>query len=130
MTGSLIVRGSTPWLALVCLTAGLAACGERSASVQTYTSVESPGHARVEIGSVVIEFDGTVSYRHHSVTGTSEDSTSTTVEGHAFGLRDGVFYIGPKEYGAVPENARIQVGASGVTVNGEPRGTLPDERKE
>jgi len=76
---------------------------------------------------VEIVIEGGVHYVHRY---TTHDSTvqenRRTIDGHDFGLRDGTFFIGPNEYGAVGAGDRVLVGPSGVEVNGEPRGPLPE----
>jgi len=48
------------------------------------------------------------------------------VRAAAFGMRDGVFFIGEHEYGPVPARAVIRVALDGVTIDGKERGPLPE----
>jgi hypothetical protein len=77
----------------------------------------------------VIECDGSVSFRSETVSVTGEPTViHTTMNGHAYGVRDGVFFMGEEEFGPAPAGSTVRVTAQGVFVDGERRGDTPAPR--
>jgi len=117
-----------PALGLLALGA-LVGCHEhtvqRSASA-SFTHVDSEGGGRITIDGVGIHFDGSLRYRYHRETGSP---TTMTIEGLPFGIDDGVFFIGDREYGVVQGGSKVHVTPAGVEIDGEPRGPLPPSRE-
>ncbi len=115
-------------LAPITLLALGAACShESSKSNETFGFTHVEGvNVTLETMGVRIEVDGSVQYRSLTSSSASGASTSaSTFDGHPFGIRDGVFFIGEREYGAVREGSVVQVSERGVSVDGEERGPLP-----
>jgi len=107
-----------------------AACSDRSSSGSSasgVTYIDSEGGGELAIDGVHFEIDASVHYRYQFTStdpGTSQ--RSATVNGHEFGLRDGRVFVGSKDYGPAPSGAHVRIAADGVTVDGEPRGALPE----
>jgi len=111
------------------LLAGLAACGgaDQAPPADSYTLIDAPGGG-VTIGmeGVEIETDGDVAYRfEQQISGGAATTSGPTLNGHPFGLRKGVFFIGEREYGPAPSGAHVRVASDGVFVDGERRGDAP-----
>ena len=111
------------------LLACLAACGgpEQAPPASSYTHIEAPGGGvTIRIGDVEIATSGSVAYFFEQTIADGSATTSgPTLNGHAFGLRQGVFFIGEREYGPAPAGARVRVAPEGVFVDGERRGDTP-----
>ena len=112
---------------VVCLLV-VVACGSGGDSApgpSSLTYVDSPGGELV-LSGVRIEIDSSVHYVYHSRSSSEAGTELTmTVDGHDFGLRDGVFFIGDVEYGAVTEGDTVVVAAEGIQINGERHGDMP-----
>lgn len=126
----------TPWIVLAGAFLGPVLLGEscghhgETTHSSSHMSIDSEGGGELTINGVRIEFDATVHYVYRSTSSNPGSSqTTTTVNGHEFGLRGGVFFIGDREYGTVESGARVQVTKDGVTVDGEARGPLPEARE-
>jgi len=106
----------------------LAACGgEQRTTTSTWTTIDSPGGGvTFEQSGVTIEADSSVRlvYRVRTQNGVETENVQT-LNGHAFGVEDGAFVLGGREYGPTPEGSRVMVQADGVFVDGERRGELP-----
>jgi len=103
-----------------------AACSHaehHSASSQT-TVGGAAGSVLVTEG-VKIEITDSVRYELNSVSTNAGSSRTETIDGHPFGVRDGVFYIGDVTYGAVASGEVVKVSAEGVFVGAEKRGVVP-----
>ncbi len=101
-------------------------CSHESRESFAYTFVDGADGTTIETGGVRIEVDRSVrflSVSHSSSSG--ELSSESTLDGHRFGVREGVFFLGEREYGAAREGSVVRVSATGVSVDGEERGPLP-----
>lgn len=111
----------------------LSACRQKttvSPSV-AMTHVDSAGGVDIVIDGVAIHFDAPLSFVHHSESSsTGASSAKQTIEGHLFGVRDGVFFIGPTEYGRVRSDSRVNVTRAGIEVDGAQRGVMPAPRSD
>jgi len=97
-----------------------------SESQSSTTFVDSSGGGSVRIDGVRIEAEGSVHFLYRSTSTTPGTTTTTmTIEGHPYGVRDGVFFLGDREYGPVGKTSVVRVSHDGVTIDGEPRGELP-----
>jgi hypothetical protein len=77
----------------------------------------------IKSGAVTIEIQQNVPYVSTRFSGGGEERSEDKLNGHPFGLRGDVFYIGDREYG--PARSRVDVSAKGVVIDGEERGELP-----
>jgi hypothetical protein len=111
------------------LLAGLlcAACSKAAAPASSsFTHIDVPGGTTIEQGGVRIEVADSVRYEYTALSTTPGTTASeATLNGHAFGLREGVFFIGADEFGPVPKGAVVRVSDAGVFVDGERRGAAP-----
>ena len=105
----------------------LAACSKHGTPAQaSFSYIDVPGGVRIETAGVRIEVADSVRYVYRSVSSSpGESSSSATLNGHPFGLRDGVFYIGEQDYGSARASALVRVSDEGVFVDGERRGSVP-----
>src|SRR5262245_13234909 len=126
---------ATPTIVLAVLGIGLVAstgaCKKPEEPSPGRVNVDSGGAGNVQIDGVTFEFDSSVRFLYSSKSTNPGDSTSSaTVNGHAFGLRDGKVFVGEREYGAASPGTTVQVTSAGVRVGGEMRGPLPAPSKE
>lgn len=97
---------------------------EATSSAVTVDS--SGGVVTIHQNGPVVECDGSVRYRLETVSTAGEPTTTNgTLNGYPFGARDGVFFIGEKEFGPAPDGSTVRVTAQGVFVDGERRGDTP-----
>jgi hypothetical protein len=104
-----------------------------AASCSVETSQESFGYLHVEGGGVTIEtagvrieVDGSAVFEQSSHSRTDGPSSSSmTLDGHPFGVREGTFFVGESTFGAVRQSSIVRVKDRAVTVDDETRGTLP-----
>ncbi len=87
--------------------------------------VDSSGGVTIETAGVRIEVEPAVRYLSTALTTSEGSASSATLDGHAFGLRDGDFFIGPSLFGPAPAGALVRVTREGVFVDAERRGDLP-----
>lgn len=118
-------------LGLGCVTA---ACDSRQppaapttiTSTTTVTNVDANGLVHVVGSSWTLEIDASVRYESVSKSGLGDQSgVTTTINGVPFEIRDGRFFLGQVDLGAVPPGAKARVAADGVFVDGERRGDTP-----
>jgi hypothetical protein len=110
--------------------ATLTGCGSDSGNVPAgSTSVANGGAAQVSVAGVAVTVEPGVRFvaRIVSTQGAGADASSqtTTIDGHPFGVSDGSFRIGPRDYGAVAAGDQVRVAPDGVFVNDQRRGALP-----
>ena len=86
-------------------------------------------HDLIPDGVTIQVTDVRYSVRQAFLNGVPSPCTET-IEGHPFGMRDGVFYIGDVEYGGVSNGATVKVSAEGVFVGEEKRGVVPAAKGE
>ena len=110
---------------LASLLLGAACSVEASRESFGFVHVEGGG-VRIDTAGIRIEVDGSAVF-HSSLHSSShgESSSSTTLDGHPFGVRDGTFFVGESSFGAVRTGSVVRVEDRAVTVDGEPRGMLP-----
>ena len=84
----------------------------------------SSGSTLVTSG-VRIEIADSVAYALHSITSNGPESRHESLNGHPFGIRAGLFYIGDVEYGSVHAGSVVKVSGAGIVIDGEPRGPVP-----
>jgi hypothetical protein len=109
----------------------LAACSKPPRETMSYSYIDTThGDVTIETEGIRIEVSGSVRYASYSVSSGAESASETTLEGHPFGLRDGVFFIGDSEYGPAPAGAVVRVNDEGVLVDGEKRGVVPEAAPE
>jgi hypothetical protein len=96
-------------------------------TTEAWVSVDAPGGgvAFHQMG-VTVEADTSVRLvvrlrTHDGV----ETPNVRTMNGHPFGVRDGVFFLGEHDFGPTPSGSTVRVTAGGVFVDGERRGDLP-----
>ena len=108
-----------------------AACSSKQAQESfSYVSVDPVnGGVDIETAGVRIELDGSLHFVSQSHTTQHGSSATNTLNGHPFGVREGVFFIGPSSYGAVREGSLVRVDERAVTVDGEERGPFPADAK-
>jgi hypothetical protein len=111
------------------LLAALAACGgadQAPPPADSYTLIDAPGGGvTIRMEGVEIETAGSAYRFEQQISGGAATTSGPTLNGHPFGLRTGVFFIGEREYGPAPAGARVRVGSDGVFVDGERRGDAP-----
>ena len=119
----------SPPIALLVLAA---ACSKEAAPESTsYSFVDSTGGVTIETAGIRIEVAGSVRYRYQFLsTSPGASNSEATLNGHPFGLRNGIVFIGEKEYGAAPAGAAVRVNDEGVFVDGERRGQVPEAAPE
>jgi hypothetical protein len=115
------------FVALALLAGG---CTREETASFSYTYVDPAGGVKIESAGVSIAIEGSLRYLSTALTSTQGSSSSQTLEGHPFGLRGGVFFIGPAEYGKASRGSKVTVSPQGVTIDGEARGALPASRAE
>lgn len=114
----------------------LAGCGgaPESAGGTTVvtTDVDGASLATVTLDGVEISIEPPVRYRYRSVRSTppaaTDEEPAATINGHPFGVRDGVFHIGDAAFGVVAAGDRVRVSGEGVLVGGARRGDVPAQR--
>jgi hypothetical protein len=109
----------------------LAACrrdvADPAPTTSTSTFVDGPaGGIDLTVDGVRIEADPSVRFVYRSTSQTGRPTERVqTLDGHAFGVEDGVFHLGGRAYGPAPPGSTVRVSADGVLVDGEHRGALP-----
>ncbi|MSR62446.1 MAG: hypothetical protein EXS08_08375 [Planctomycetes bacterium] len=119
------VRAFVPFLVL------LSACSHGAHTTHsTQTTVAGDNGTALVIDGVTIQFtDVRYSMRQTLLNGVPSPRIET-IEGRPFGVRDGVFFIGDVEYGAVSSGTTVKVSAEGVFVGDEKRGVVPAAKGE
>jgi hypothetical protein len=103
------------------------ACSKAAAPANSsFTHIDVPGGTTIEQGGVRIEVADSVRYEYTSIsTKPGTTASEATINGHAFGLREGAFFIGAHEFGPAPKGTVVRVSDAGVFVDGERRGATP-----
>ena len=113
---------------LLILAALLPVCAcRKQQAVEAYgAEVDGQGRATITVQGLRVEVESPVRFVSSSASSTpGESKLTSTIEGHPFGLENGVFFIGPKRYGPAKEGALVRVTTAGVSIDGEHRGALP-----
>ena len=109
----------------------LTACSpETTHTLSTQVTVGGGDGSTFVTNGMKIEVADSLHYELRSVTTSGASSRYESLAGHPFGMREGVFYIGDVEYGAVPNGATVKVSAEGVFVGDEKRGMVPEATVE
>ncbi len=118
-------------LSLTLLLGLVSACGREPAPasgtpvLDETAFIDATGGVTIDRDGIRIEIAG-ARYRLRPSSAVAGGSRAReTIEGFPFGVRDGVFFVGNREYGPAPGGSIIRVTATRVTVDDEDRGPLP-----
>jgi len=115
------------WAAIIAGGAIGSSC-QKGGNLETssFTNIDSQGGVDITINQFSVEIDSSVHFEfYHETNSDGMSSTTMTLDGHPYGVRNGVFFIGDRDYGPLKEESVVKVSAKGVLIDGEMRGPLP-----